>query len=233
MAKIYFSIFILSLLLGCSDTKQITKESQNKESEGIGYLKLKIIDSVNDEIFSRSTVELRGVKKLPIFDYKNKPFEKENDFEIRGTIKENANSMLAVEEGDYFVYLHVSDTIIRPLLISDFTSKTVQFGYRPKLEDKIYGNQYELIPYTNKPCHFPQSQGEAIQCTALKIERNKVTEITLNFETESSFNPAMTGVIWLFTLLTPIPHVGAPLIVLGSIIVTRDVEMQTNIKDQN
>jgi hypothetical protein len=230
MAKIYFFILIFFLISSCSDTKQIIKESQNKESESLGYLKLNIIDAVNDDIFSRSTVELRGVKKLPVFDNKYKPFEKDNDFEIRGAIKENTNSMLALEEGDYYVYLHVNDSVIRPLLISDFTSKTVQFGYRPTMDDKIFDKQNELIPYTNKACHFPKSQGEPIQCAVLKIERNKITEITLKFQNESNFNPAMTSVIWLFTILTPIPHVGAPLIILGSIIVTRDVELQTILK---
>lgn len=218
------------LISGCSDTKQIIKESQNKESESIGYLKLNIVGAVNDEIFSRSTVELRGVKKLPVFDYPYKPFEKENDFEIRGAIKDNTNSILALEEGDYYVYLHVSDSVIRPLLISDFTSKTVQFGYRPKMNDKLFGNQNEFITYTNKECHFPQNGGESIQCAVLKIERNRITEITLKFQSESNFNPGITSVFWLFTILTPVPHVGAPLIVLGSIIVSREVEIQTILK---
>lgn len=233
MAKIYFFILIFYLISGCSETKQIIKESQNKESESIGYLKLNIVDAVNDEIFSRSTVELRGVKKLPVFDYPYKPFEKDNDFEIRGAIKDNTSSMLALEEGDYYVYLHVNDSVIRPLLISDFTSKRVQFGYRPKIEDKLFVNQNELIPYTNKSCHFPLNQGDPIQCAVLKIERNRITEITLKFQSESNFNPGITAVFWLFTILTPIPHVGAPLIILGSIIVTRDVELQTISKEQN
>ncbi len=143
MNRLYFLILILFLVLSCSNTKQITKES--KESDNIGYLKLNIIDSVNDEIFSSSKVEIRGVKKLPAYDDKDRPFEKDNDFEIQGSNKENSKSLIAVEEGDYFVYLHISDPIIRPLLITDLTSKTVQFGYRPKLGETKKNTSYCLI----------------------------------------------------------------------------------------
>ncbi len=72
---------------------------------------------------------------------------------------------------------------------------------------------------------------EPIQCATLRIEKDRVTEITLTFESESNFNPFLTEAIWIMTMLTPIPLIGGPMIVIGTIIVTREVEIQTTHRE--
>lgn len=240
----YYNILLLiiSLLifnfLSCVNSKQFKNPAVTPNSENTGYLKLKIIDSVNSGTLTESTVSVRGVKKLPLDIKKENNFENDYDFIIQGKIRDINETLVTLKEGDYYTYLTIDDSIIRPFLVSDITRKSIHFGYKSEFIRKGFlnlgeGSGFYFTKNEESNCRDSiKSDGDIHYCKPLEIEKGKVTELILKFEKKSEISPEGTALVWIFTFLTPIPGVGAPMIVIGTIIVNRKIEFSKSIKDK-
>ncbi|MDX1960748.1 MAG: hypothetical protein SFU98_19405 [Leptospiraceae bacterium] len=232
--KIILLTLLLFYFLYCLNFEQVKNGKSKPIPENTGYLKLKIIDSVNNDTFSISKFTIRGIRELPIDEQSKDNFENNYDFLMKGSIKDNEESVISLKEGEYYIYLEIQDLIIRPLLVSDLSSKSIYFGYKSEYKHKgIFaewrGYQFTKIDEPN--CKDKITDFCINFCKPLKIEKGKLTEIALKFDKTSEFNGVATGLFWVMTVLTPLPGLGAPMILIGTIIVTRNIEYKANVKD--
>lgn len=235
-ATLFTMHVIIFALLTCANSEQLKKENSKPNDNNTGYLKLIIIDSVNNGTFTKSTVSIRGIKELPTDIQPENDFKKKHDFILQGAIQDNTDIIIALEEGEYYTYLTVEDTIVRPLLVSDFSSKSIHFGYKSEFKRKGFfqlPDGFQLTKKDEPNCQDDITSGYIYLCKPLKIEAGKLTEIVLKFDKNSEFQAGMTAFFWIATILTPVPHLGAPLILAGTIIVNRNIEFRTNVKEKS